>query len=280
MTFDWRTDWKRSVLWGASFGIAAALTLSISLAVIYWCTSRPKAWNVNAIKGISSTADEYFDLDNNKFKGGGFRAVFVIENTTSADITLPQDLRFYKREMKSQALEEIKLTLIHQFVIPARERAEITAHMEYSCSESDLDTGVTTEREGKQCFQDAIGDVSEFVAFDNTSHIRLNLPKPVFYAGKEATRDLPPASAAVAPDHGDSYDRLWACSEARRLAPICKRDKIELGEERVATNGWTVAGPLPTLPIPPKGYLMEPGSETCKIIYQWAFYCRRNLTTK
>lgn len=280
MVFDYRTDWKRPVLWGASFGVSAVLTLFILFLGIQWYTSRPKGWDADAIKGISSTVDESFDLEDNKMKGNGFRATFIIENKTATDITLPEDLRFYKREVKSQALEEIKLALIHQFVIPAHERAEVTADLEYSCRESDMDTGATRERDGKECFHDAMGDVSEFVAFDNASHIRLNLPKPVFYAGKESRPDFIPASAAIAPSHASPWDEAWACGEAKRLTPICKRQKIALEEAQAVDAGWSAVGPLPTLVRPPTDAHLEPGLETCKIMYQWDYYCRNQKTTK
>ena len=149
MAFDWRTDWKRPVLWGASFGVSAVLALFILFLGTHWYTSRPKGWDADAIRGISSTVGETFDVDDSdkvtewdangkpirhaqELNGSGFRATFIIENKTATDITLPQDLRFYEREVKSQALEEIKLNLIHQYVIPAHERAEVTADMDYS----------------------------------------------------------------------------------------------------------------------------------------------------
>jgi hypothetical protein len=277
MTFDWRTDWKRPVLWGASFGVAAVLTLFVIFEVINWYSSRPKKWDTDAVKGISTTVSQIFTFDNNQMKGAGFSASFIVENSTSRDFIV-QNLQFYKREVKSQALEEVKLTLDHQFVIRAHERSEVTASMDYSCSASDLVTGVTSEREGKECFQDALGGVSEFVAFDNGSHIRLNLPKPVFYEGKEPTPKA--ANSGVAPDHAAPWDKYWACSEARRLTPICKREKIELGEAQAVAGGWTLAGPLPTLPRPPKGLTLDPTASTCKIAYQWDSYCERKSMPK
>lgn len=276
MVFDLRTDWKRPALWGAAFGVAAVLTLSVVLAVIHWYTSRPKAWNADAIKGISTTATQYFSFDESdkvsKFKGDGFNISFIVENKTGKDFTLQQNTTFYKREVKSQALEEIKLTLEHPYVIPSHERAEVIASIESSCRDENLDTGITRERDGKECFQDALGDVSEFVAFDYDSRIRLNLPKPVFYAGAEPA---PKASTkAIAPDNAEPWDVYWACSEAHRLAPICKRSKIAVDEAKASADGWTPVGKLPTLVRPPKDYVLEPTAETCRIMYQWDAYCR------
>src|ERR1035437_1615734 len=282
MVSDWRADWKRPVLWGAAFGVAAVLTLFVGLALIHWYTSRPKAWNADAIKGISTTASQYFSFDESdkvsKFKGDGFHISFIVENKTGKDFTLQQNTAFYKREVKSQALEEIKLTLEHAYVIPAHERAEVVASIESSCREENVDTGITRERDGKECFQDALGDVSEFVAFDYDSRIRLNLPKPSFYAGAESTPKT--SSNGIAPDNAKPWDEAWACSEAKRLTPICKQSKIELDQSQASAGGWTPVGPLPTLLRPPKGYLLDPTPETCKIMYQWDYYCRKKGMSK
>ena len=108
MVFDWRTDWKRPAVWGAAFGVSAVLTLFVGFALIHWYTSRPKAWNADAIKGISTTASQYFSFDESdkvsKFKGDGFDVSFIVENKTGEDFTLQQNTIFYKREVKSQAL--------------------------------------------------------------------------------------------------------------------------------------------------------------------------------
>ena len=280
MAFDWRTNWKRPVLWGAAFGAAAVLTLFVCLALIHWYTSRPKGWNADAIKGISTTASQYFSFDESdkvsKFKGDGFDISFIVENRTGKDFTLQQSTKFYKREVKSQALEEIKLTLEHPYVIPAHERAEVVANMESSCREDNVDTGITRERDGSECFQDALGDVSEFVAFDYDSRIRLNLPKPVFYAGTESTPKT--TNNGIAPDNAKPWDEAWACSEARRLTPICKQSKIELDQAQ-AFERYEIS-PLPTLVRPPKDSVLQPSTETCIVMYQWDHYCRKKGTTK
>jgi hypothetical protein len=282
MEFDWRTDWKRPAIWGAAFGVAATLTLLVGLALIHWYTSRPKAWNADAIKGINTTAVQTFGFDDSdkvsKFKGSGFSISFIVENKTGKDFALQQDSKFFKREAKSQALEEIKLSIEHPYVIPAHERAEVVASMESSCREENLATGITRERDGKECFQDALGDVSEFVVYDYDSRIRLNLPKPAFYAGAESTPKTP--INGIAPDNAKPWDEYWACSEAQRLTPICKQSKIELDQAQASAGGWTPVGALPTLVRPPKGYVLDASAETCKIMYQWDYYCGKKGTTK
>ena len=282
MAFDWRTDWKRPALWGAGFGVAATLTLFVGFALIHWYTSRPKAWNADVLKGISSTASQYFSFDESdkvsKFKGDGFDVSFIVENKTGKDFTLQQNTIFYKREVKSQALEEIRLTLGHPYAIPAHERAEVVARIESSCREGDSDTGIIRERDGKECFKDALGDISEFVAFDYDSRIRLNLPKPSFYAGTESTSKT--SSNGIAPDNAKPWDEAWACSEAQRLTPICKQSKIELDQARASADGWTPVGPLPTQLRPPMGLVLDPSVETCTIMYQWDYYCRKKGMNK
>jgi len=263
---------------GAAFGVAAVLTLFMGFAPIHWYTSRPKAWNADAIKGISTTVGETFEIDGKNMTGTGFYLSFVVENKLGKDYTLPTNVKFFKRSQKSQALEETTITLDHAYSVPAKERAQIQANMQYGCQNEEIETGKTTERDGRECFQDAFGDVSEFVVFDYESRIRLTLPKPIFYAGTAST---PKTSASgVAPDNAKPWDEYWACSEAQRLAPKCKQSKIELDEAQASASGWTPVGPLPTLPRPPKGYLLDPTPETCKIMYQWDYYCRKNGMTK
>ena len=179
-------------------------------------------------------------------KGSGFHVSFVVENKTGSDFNFPQSAKFFKRNVKTQALEEVKLALDHPFVIPAHERAQLTASMEYSCSEENLDTGKTTEREGKECFQDAFGDVSEFVAFDYDSRTRLNLPKPTFYAGTEQTPkpaansvapDFIPASAAVAPDNAKPWNKYWAARKRNGSHRSANSQKMNLTTHRQRQAG-------------------------------------------
>ena len=194
-------DWKRSAVVGASFGLAVAVALIAAAGLFYWYSSRPQSWDSSTIKGISTTVSQTFELNEQQkqFTASGFMLVFILENTSRKDYTVPQNLRLFERSSKTGALEEVKAKLDHSFVVPAKEKTAVNASIEYGCGDEDLETGKTTERDGPTCFKDAFGNVTEFVGFDDSTHTRLNLPKPVFYAGSSQPKD---ANNGMAPDRG------------------------------------------------------------------------------
>lgn len=140
--------------------------------------------------------------------------VFVLKNTSGRDYTVPENLRLFEWSSKTGALEELKDKLDHSFVVPAREKTAVHASVEYGCSTEDLATGKTTERDGGTCFKDAFGSVTEFVGFDDNTHTRLNLPKPVYAGG---TSQPVNADNGIAPDHGKPWERYAACAQAAKL---------------------------------------------------------------
>lgn len=265
-------DWKRSAVVGASFGLAVAVALIAAAGLFYWYSSRPQPWDASTVRGISTTVSQTFDLDeqHKQFTASGFMLVFVLENTSRRDYTVPQNLRLFERSSKTGALEEVKGKFDHSFVIPAKDKTEVNASIEYGCSDEDLETGKTTERDGPTCFKDAFGDVTGFVGFDDSTHTRLNLPKPVFYGGSSAPVN---ASKDLPPDKGDIFNRVAGCQKAERLANLCKAQHINVGKDNVAFyNGWET--PLPSLPTPPTGYELDPSPSDCGTAYQWQNFCR------
>lgn len=267
-------DWRRSAVVGASFGLAVAGALIAAGGLFYWYSSRPQSWNANTVKGISTTVSQTFDLDEQRkqFTASGFMLVFVLENTGRRDYTVPQNLRLFERSSKTGALEEVKAKFDHSFVVPAKDKTEVNASIEYGCSDEDLETGKTTERDGPTCFKDAFGDVTDFVGFDDATHTRLNLPKPVFYGGSSQPKDT---GNGIAPDHGKPWERYGACEQATRLVPVCKQKGIALEDAKAAADGWTLAGPLPEIPPLPEGFNLDPGEANCRIVYEWDYYCRK-----
>ena len=224
---------------------------------------------------MSTTVFETFDFDEKQrsFVGSGFMLTFVIQNTGAKDYTLPQNLRLFKRSDKTGALEEVNMKLDHAFIVPAKDSAQFNASVEYGCSDEDTETGKVTERDGVKCFNDAFGNVTEFVGFDDNTHTRLNLPKPVFYAGTKT--ESKGAANGMAPDRGQPWEKYGACSQAYKLVPICKKRGISLDAAKDAADGWTPVGPLPTLPVPPHGFTLQPDEAVCRAVYEWDYYCRQ-----
>src|SRR5882757_3558946 len=143
-------DWKRPTVIGASFGLTAAVALIATAGLFHWYSSRPQSWDSSTIKGISTTVSQTFDFDEQQrqLNASGFMLIFILENTGGRDYTVPQNLRLFERSSKTGALEEVKAKLDHSFVIPAREKTEVHASVEYGCSTEELETGKKTERDG------------------------------------------------------------------------------------------------------------------------------------
>jgi hypothetical protein len=194
-------DWKRPVVIGASFALTVVAATIAVVGIFHWYNSRPPSWDASTIRGISTTVSQTFDLSEQRkeFTASGFMLVFVLENTSGRDYTVPENLRLFERSRKTGALEELKARLDHSFVVPAKEKTEVHASVEYGCSTEDLETGKTAERDGGTCFKDAFGSVTEFVGFDDNTHTRLNLPKPIYAGGNSQPVK---ADNGIAPDHG------------------------------------------------------------------------------
>ncbi len=121
----------------------------------------------------------YDPPDSGPWKVHGFEFTFVLENNTNRDYTVPQDLKLFKREEGSEALDDFDAKLAHSFMIPAKERALLRVSVEWSCGETDFDTHRETERDPQTCFKEAFGTLLGFVGLDYQTRIRLNLLKPV-----------------------------------------------------------------------------------------------------
>jgi hypothetical protein len=216
---------KKTAIFGAAFGIAAMLTMFAIFGLLHWYGSRPKPWNAETIRSISTTATQSFTLDEkaNSFTGTGFDLAFVVENRTASDYTVPQDLKLFKRNRRSLALEEFNAKLEHPFMIPAKERAEIQAEVEYGCNTLELETGKKTERDAQTCFNDAFGDVAGFVGFDYETRTRLNLLNPELYRPNGAPQD---SLTGIAPDRGKPWERYADCQEGERLVALCNQANI------------------------------------------------------
>ncbi|MGO4516393.1 hypothetical protein AB4Y89_11400 [Terriglobus sp. 2YAB30_2] len=173
-------EWKKTTIFGATFGIAAAITMFLAGGVISWLSNRPKQLDTTAIKAVDSRATQTFTIDDarREITPSGFTLGFVLANTTGRDLTVPEDVKLFKRDTKTQALSELNGKLDHAFFIPAKDKAEVEIRLEYSCADLDMKTGITTQRDPQICYNDAIGSVSGFLALDYGNHIRIELPKP------------------------------------------------------------------------------------------------------
>jgi|SRR5208283_438597 len=136
-------DWKKPAVFGAAFGIAAAITLLIVGGFVYWLSNRTKGLDTTAIKAVSSRVSQTFTVNDEKkeITPSGFELYFVLANTTGQDYTLSEDVKLFKRDAQTEALSELKGKLDHAFLIPAKDKAEIGIGIEYSCGDLNMDTG-------------------------------------------------------------------------------------------------------------------------------------------
>jgi hypothetical protein len=118
-----------------------------------------------------------------------------------------------------------------------------------------------------------------FVLYDDASKYQINFPKPAMVEGSHTDLDVKESSSidGFAPDRGKPWEKYAACAERDRLLPLCKKANIEPSYAAAAADGWTPVGPLSTLPVPPVGYTLEPDKDVCKTVYDWDYYCRKQV---
>ena len=172
-------DWRRPAVVGASFGVTVVVAIVGVIAIFHWYSSRPQSWDASTIQGISTTVSQTFTLDEKKktVTASGFTLAFILENTSGRDYTAPENLRFFKRSRKNGALEELDAKLEHSFVVPAKEKTEVHASVEYGCSNEDLETGKTSDRDGPTCFKDAFGAAGQGQAWHHVVEQSINSGK-------------------------------------------------------------------------------------------------------
>lgn len=184
---------KKAAAFGTGFAVALVIASTAVIGAVHWYSSRPTPWDASSVKCNRLTVlPTYTDTPANlatgekeRFEVSGFSIEFVLENTTRNDYTLPASLKLFARQKASAALTETQIKFAHPYVIPAKERVEVDANMEYSCGSID-ERGRTTQRPDPECFNDAFGSISDFVGFDYSTHTRLDLPKPTFSTGMAA----------------------------------------------------------------------------------------------
>ena len=270
------TDWQKIFL--RAGGVAAGVTVAlagIGLS-IYWYSTRPKSWDSKAILCVSANAGAVYEYntETRAMKVSGFSLRFAVANNTGRDYTVPQNVKLFKRQAATEALEEFSGKLEHAFSIPAHERAQVTIQTDYSCKVSDLDSGKESERDEPTCFRDALGDVSGFVALDEDNKVRLDLPKPTLVTSKDDKANGKNKAESLKPDRGDVFDRAAACKQADDFVALCKRQNVRPPPDSFAAHGG-YADNLPEWTNPPSGYKLDATPASCEVAMEWQNFCRR-----
>jgi hypothetical protein len=270
-------DWQKVFLRAA--GVAAGVTVALSGVAfsIYWYSSRPKSWDTKAISCVSANAGAVYEYNTETrvMKASGFSLRFALANNTGRDYTVPPNIKLFKRQTGTQALEEFNGKLEHAFLIPAHERAQLTIQADYGCGVSDLDGGHVSERDEPTCFHDAFGEVSGFVALDEDNKVRLNLLKPTLVTSKDEKVGVGSKTGTLSkPDKGDVFDRVAACQQADEFVAVCKKQNVRPTPGSFAAYGG-YADHLPEWAKPPSGYKLDATPQSCEVAMEWQNYCRR-----
>lgn len=144
-----------------------------------------------------------------------------------------------------------------------------------SCESTDLETGKTTQRSSRECFDDAFGHSSGFVGFDYATHTRVDLPKPEYAGGPDDAKATPNSAGVTAPDkESDWYSKVYACGAADHLVTNCKTHHF-LPLKVPGDPYADLASATRYLCYRcPKGYALDPSPSTCRVANEWHNYCR------
>jgi hypothetical protein len=279
-----------------ALGIGLGLGIVVLAAVAY--TMTPKGWDKKAITASFDSADfnrrpspavyYTYTLSNNTDKDfstkllgdkhlpDNLRAAAergpVYDDATSTPKSAPSptlrfgDINFYTADANTGESID-RLANGEPIFIPAKQKVQIVLRWELPESELPKHTSVSILNTS----------LFGFVLYDDTTKYQIEFPKPPLLQGKATELDVTgePVLGGFAPDTGTKYEKYASCEEGQRLLPLCKKANIANADAAAAKDGWTPVGSLPRLPLPPMGAVLEPAVETCKTVYQWDYYCRK-----
>ena len=294
--------WKKTLLRAAGFGAGFTVVSALIVAVFSWWTSRPpkvKPWDDKAIVALYESLDTEGDENT-------YRFVYTLENTTDTDYRVENDSNihlaaFLKRSQALSFSDSKDLRIDYPIYVPAKSRVRFTVHLGYPYpikpnpgagddEQHDFNTKVA------QYVTKELGNVDGFTLLDENSRYKIvmpngwaerakmpmkvqaiSTPKPQSPANPPVqVKDQPSEKAALPPDKGDIFDRVAACQRGERLANACKAKHFTVGKDNFAHyGGWQT--PLPSLPLPPASYELDPSQADCGTAYQWQNFCRAKV---
>ena len=150
-------SFKKWLFIGAGFGAGAVLLAVLVIGGVAWYSSRPKAWNGDAIRASFST--DLWDVDDN-FNVTAMEVEYVLENKTANDYTLSPDQTFMIVDRAAMGPSVSgKYKIDHSCFIPAGNRVKCSVTVP-----ADYDTSFSVEG---------------FVVFDSASRYKVVFPKPL-----------------------------------------------------------------------------------------------------
>jgi len=173
------SSWKYFVLRALAWGVGCGLGISVAVLSVFFYTRRPKHWDAGALLVKRAKAQALSALDDKLAeKGRGVVFTVDIENTTGADITLPQSVTIMQSARETGALHGSVLKLEREYLIPARHVVRI------AIDNDDLCTATVSPQ---NCFDAYFKDQTEIVIFDSQEKYEVHVPIPTFTAPKDST---------------------------------------------------------------------------------------------
>ena len=172
--------WKRTILWGITFGISFAIACAIIIGAVNWYKSRPKPWNTSAITASYETLefslpDEGFiiefqyDLQNNTNRNYDLQpANYVLMAKLNQGGVLSKDFGHYQKGEAS---------IDGPSFLPPKSKTRVTIKVQYYYPS---DFTAADRQDAKKVLPSVRRRVSEldgFVAFDNTNNFQIVMPK-------------------------------------------------------------------------------------------------------
>jgi hypothetical protein len=176
--------WKRLIIRAFAWGVGCGLAISLVLLSLHFYIQRPKNWDTHAlrVRNVKAQSLENLKFEQNKLVTTSVGTTFNVdlENTTGADITLPQTVLVTQATKLTGALLGSSLKLAKDFFIPAHHVVTIWIENSELCA---------AEVHGKVCFDRYFQEYSEIILFDEKAKFEIRIPIPAFtITGEKARR--------------------------------------------------------------------------------------------
>jgi hypothetical protein len=177
------SSWKHLAVRALAGGFGLGVGIAVVFVIVYSYSTRPRGWRTDALGVKKVIAEGMFAMDENlEEKSTGTTFTVDVENTTDADITLPQSLTVMQAAKGTGALHGSLLKLSKEYFIPAHHVVSI------SLDNSDL---CAAHVDGKQCFDTYFKDQSEIVLFVEGPKYEIRIAVPPFTPPRPTGASVP-----------------------------------------------------------------------------------------
>jgi hypothetical protein len=173
------SPWKRLIIGALAWGVGCGLAISLVLLSVNSYTQRPKGWDTRPLRVKNVKAEGLFLMDEKLAeKSTGTMFTVDLENTTGADITLPQTLTVMQATKATGVLHGSLLKLDKEYFLPAYHVVSITLDNDDLCA---------AKADPQTCFNSYFKDEAQIVIFDETRKYEIRIPIPAFTPPKSGS---------------------------------------------------------------------------------------------